>query len=85
MRLLDLFLHPRRGGASEIAYNQAMGETDDLIQRMRSYSGSNDAARAVMADVWAQRHNVPFLTSTFETVEEMKGPRAAALPPPLPK
>lgn len=84
MRLLDLFLHPRRSGASEIAYHQAMGETDDLIQRMRSYSGSNDAARAVMADVWAQRHNIPFITSTFETVEEMKAPRAVS-PPPLPK
>ena len=75
MGLLSRFIAPRWRGASDIAYEQAMGVSDDLIRKMREYSGSNDAARAVMADVWAQRHNIPFLTSTYETVQEMKEPR----------
>jgi hypothetical protein len=73
MRFFDRILSPRRTrGASDIAYEQAMGVSADLIQKMQEYSGSNDAARAVMADIWAQRHNVPFMTSTYETVREMK-------------
>lgn len=76
MRLLDRIL-PRRRGASDLAYQQAMGVSDDLIRRMRQHSASNDAARAVMADVWSQRHNVPFMTSTYETVQEMKVGRPA--------
>jgi hypothetical protein len=56
-----------------------------LIRKMREYSTSNDAARAVMADIWAQRNNVPFMTSAFETVREMKAATTDHQPPPLPK
>lgn len=72
MRLLDRILSPRGRPTSDVAYQQAMGVSDDLIRQMREHSASNDAARAVMADIWAQRHNIPFMTSTYETVQEMK-------------
>jgi hypothetical protein len=85
MRFFDRIFTPRRRGASDVAYHQAMGVSDDLIRKMREYSTSNDAARAVMADIWAQRNNVPFMTSAFETVREMKAATTDHQPPPLPK
>lgn len=73
MRLIDRIFSPRaRPCASDIAYHTAMGVSDELIQRMRDHSNSSDPARAVMADVWAQRRNVPFMATVFESVEEMK-------------
>lgn len=56
----------------DVAYEAAMNESDELLKQMRNASSSSDAARAVMADVWAQNHNVPFLTTVYETVQEMK-------------
>lgn len=56
----------------EVSYKQAMKVSDELLERMRETSRSTDAARAIMADVWAQNHNVPFITTVFESVEEMK-------------
>lgn len=83
MGLLGRIFGPRYRGASDIAYQAAMGVSSDLLHRMREHSSSNDAARAIMADVWAQRHNIPFLTSAYETVQEMKVPAAnGSLPPP---
>lgn len=60
---------PSRG---DMAYAQAMNESYELLKRMRETSRSTDAARAVMADIWAQNHNVPFMTTIVETVQEMK-------------
>jgi hypothetical protein len=51
-----------------------MAVSGDVLERMRQTSRSSDPARAVMADIWAQHHNVPFMTSVVETVEEMKAP-----------
>lgn len=68
--LWSLFSRPRRE-SSDIAYQKAMGVSDDLIRRMRENSTSSDAARAVMADIWAQHHNIPFMTSVYETVQEL--------------
>jgi hypothetical protein len=85
MGLLSRILFPRRRGNSDVAYKQAMGVSSDLINRMREYSNSNDAARAVMADIWAQHNNIPFMTSVYQTVEEMKVPRANGHLPPAKK
>lgn len=86
MGWIDRIISPHRNGAATLAYNQAMGESGDLIQRMRDHSNSNDAARGIMADVWAQHRNIPFLTSVYETVQEMKvAPNGSVQPPPLPK
>jgi hypothetical protein len=77
MELLMWLLRWANGGArshGDVAYQRAMTATNEVLQYMRSASNSNDPARAVMADIWHQRHNVPFMTATMETVEEMKSP-----------
>lgn len=72
---MRLFASINRGkSAGDRAYEHAMAETDDVISYMRQASNSKDPARAVMADIWQQRHNVPYMTSVLETVEEMKAP-----------
>ena len=79
--LLDR-IFPDRGGApapsrGDLAYAKAMHESDDLLKKMREASKSTDAARAIMADVWSQNHNVPFLTTVYESVQEAKsGPES---------
>ena len=61
----------------DLAYAEVMQESDDLLKRMRETSNSTDAARAVMADIWSQNHNVPFLTTVYESVQEAKsGPES---------
>ena len=85
MGFLERLIFPRRRGHSDIAYQQAMGASDDLIRRMRESSGSHDAARAVMSDIWAQHHNIPFMTSVYETVREMKAATTDLQKPPLEK
>lgn len=52
-------------------YARALAVSSDLLTRMREAGGSRDPARAVMADLWYQRHNVPFMTTVVETVQEM--------------
>lgn len=63
---------PMRG---DLAYANAMSKSDELLTRMRE-SRSDDAAVAVMADIWAQRRNIPFLTTIVETTQELKAPIA---------
>lgn len=53
-------------------YARAMTLTDEVTTRMREAAASTDVARAVMADIWSQNHNVPFLTTVVEAVQEMK-------------
>ena len=72
MSLLASLFFPRRREPSELAYQRAMGASADLIRRMRESPKSNDAARSIVADVWDHHHNTPFLTSVYETVQEMK-------------
>ena len=55
----------------DCAYAKAMTVSDDLIARMRDASESKDPVRAMMADIWAQRHNIPYMVSVYETVREM--------------
>lgn len=76
MRFLNRIFRPQRRKASDIAFRRAMGVSSDLINRMRQHSTSNDAARAVMADIWDHHRNIPFMATVYEAVEEMKVPRA---------
>lgn len=62
---------PSRG---DMAYAAAMDESETLLKMLRHSARSTDAARAVMADIWAQNRNMPFLTSVMEVVEEMNSP-----------
>jgi hypothetical protein len=57
---------------ADSAFGTAMQESGDLIIRMREASNSNDVFRAMMADIWAQHRNVPFMTTVYESVQEMK-------------
>lgn len=61
-----------RRPAPDDSYARAMIISGDLLTRMREASESTDAARAVMADVWAQNNNVPFLTTVYEAAQEAK-------------
>jgi hypothetical protein len=63
---------PPLPGAGEQVYQQAMTESRALREKMRECSSSTDAVRAVMADIWAQNNNVPFLVTVFEAVQEVK-------------
>lgn len=86
MGFLTRLLSPQRCGDADIAYHKAMGVSDDLLHCLRGRSDPNDAARSVISDVWSYHHNIPFLTSVYETVQEMKvGKANGGVPPPLPK
>lgn len=73
MRLIGR-MHRGSQSAGDNAYHRAMAVSGDVLAHMREASQSHDPARAVMADIWAQHHNVPFMTTIVETVEEMKAP-----------
>jgi hypothetical protein len=60
--------------AADAAYVAAMRESDDLLAKMRAAYGSTDPVRQAMADIWAQHHNIPFMTTIHETVQEMNAP-----------
>ena len=68
------WIHRGRMSYGDMAYKKAVAVSEDVIQRMREASNSNDPARAVMADLWHQRHNVPFMATVVEAIEEMKSP-----------
>ncbi len=72
MRVLERIFGRRAKSRGNEAFDRAMNTSDDLIARMQEASRSNDAFRAVMADIWAQHHNVPFLVTVYEAVQEMK-------------
>lgn len=85
MLLNRLFCRPGPPAPSDIAYAAAMSESGDLLQRMQEAAKAPDAVRSLMASIWLQRHNVPFVATVHEAVQEMKAPMAgdtAARPPP---
>lgn len=59
---------------SDIPYYRAVAATNDVMARMASSPRTTDAARAIMSDIWAQAHNVPFMTTLYETTQEMNAP-----------
>ncbi len=72
MRILGRIFGRRAKSRGIEAFDRAMNTSDDLIARMQEASRSTDAFRAVMADIWAQHHNIPFMTTVYEAVREMK-------------
>jgi len=62
--------------AADRAYEHAKAESASLIAKMRACSEDTNPIRAIMADIWAQNHNVPYVTAVFETVQEMNAPVA---------
>lgn len=70
MTLLN-WLFPRREAPGVAAAKRAIEDNRNLLQRMREYSNSDDPARALMADIWLQRHNVPYITTMYESRAEL--------------
>lgn len=63
----------------DLAFDRVMDKSDEIMRRMRECSESTDVARALMADIWFQNNNIPFLVTVFETVQEVKtGPEQMA-------
>lgn len=67
-------LRPSTASAGSRAAVEAMKVSTELLQRMRKHSASDDPARALMSDIWSQRHNVPFMTTMYESAQEMNSP-----------
>jgi len=72
MKILNRLMCTPIVSRGDAAYGEAMRSSNELLAYMRDASKSTDAARAIMADVWAQSHNIPFLTTVYESVREMK-------------
>jgi hypothetical protein len=56
------------------AATEALAVSGSLLSHMRKASDARDPARALMADIWAQRHNVPFMTTMYEAYQEVLTP-----------
>jgi len=72
MSILGRFFGNSDPSRADRAFGAAMQISDDLISNMREASKSKDVFRAVMADIWAQHHNIPFMATVYEAVREMK-------------
>lgn len=70
--LLGRIFGGRAEARSEASYREAMKVSSDLLSKMREYSSSTDAARALMADIWSQNHNIPYLVTVYEASQEMR-------------
>lgn len=55
-------------------YDQAIAETDDLIQKLRDGASSPHPVRCLLRDIWLARHNIPYMTTMYETNQEMISP-----------
>lgn len=61
----------------DIAYEKAMDASADLLFRIKEAGREADVARSLMADIWTQAQNVPFLTTVYQAVQEAKsGPES---------
>ncbi len=54
----------------QAAYYRAMKVTDDFISQIRQ--ASNSPVRSVVSDIISHGDNMPFMTTVYEAVEEMK-------------
>jgi hypothetical protein len=64
-------LFARQQSPGDAAFNKAMRANTELISHMREASQSKDAVRGLLADIWAQHHNIPFMTTVYQAVQEM--------------
>lgn len=80
-----ILCRPLPTAGADLAYAAAMSESRDLLDRMQQAAKSPDAVRSLMASIWMQRHNVPFVATVHEAVQEMQSPMVGteAKPPPL--
>lgn len=57
-----------------VAFDKAMSTSGELIGRFKHASESPDPIRAMFADMWLERQNVPYVTTLFEAHKEMMQP-----------
>lgn len=55
-------------------YSRAMEISGDLLDRMQRHSHSKEPVLAVLADLWAQRNNIPYVATVVEATQEMNSP-----------
>jgi len=55
-------------------YAVAMATSGDLLTDMRREEFSPDPVRSMLATIWLQRNNVPFMTTVTEAVAEVRAP-----------
>lgn len=53
-------------------FEAALRESDDLIRRFKEAADDPHPIRAMMADLWMQRHNVPFMATVYEAQREVQ-------------
>jgi hypothetical protein len=55
-------------------FDQAIAESDELIQTLREAAASPHVIRCLLRDIWYFRHNVPYVTTLYEANQEMSAP-----------
>jgi hypothetical protein len=55
-------------------FDEAMAESDNLIQTLRKAAESPHPVRCLLRDLWAFRHNTAYITTIYEANEEMTAP-----------
>ncbi len=86
MDWLRRFIRIESRHRNDVAYAKAVALTDDILFRMRKPNRDTEAARSVVADVWSQARNTPFMTTIYQTTQEMTAPlKQQVNPPPIPK
>lgn len=72
MGRLKEFLRPTTQYQPSAAYRDAMQVSNELIGDLRDGYKKNDVIRQLFSDIHEQRDNVPFVTTVYESVQEMK-------------
>lgn len=55
-------------------FDMAMAESDELIGELRSTTLRDHPLLMAFIDLWKFRHNVPIVTTIYETYQEMISP-----------
>ena len=55
-------------------YEQAIAESESLINSLREASRSSHPVRDLVRDIWNHRRNTPYITTIYEANQEMLAP-----------
>lgn len=50
----------------------AIKMADELTVEMKRYSSGDDPIKSLISDLWRHRNNVPFVTTVYEAIQEVK-------------
>lgn len=68
-RALSWFNRPPSKTKADKKYQEAMKESEELLSRIRELR--DDPSRQIVVDVLSNRKNTPYLTTMYETAQEM--------------